>query len=63
MRRIGAGKLELLPRFTVSDLDQIAALYTPGVGYLVSEIVARPEALGELDLTPDLVRTLVKVRR
>lgn len=48
MRRIGAGKLEVLPRFTVSGLDQIAALYTPGVGYLVNEIVARPEALGEL---------------
>ena len=48
MRRIGAGKLEVLPRFTVSGLEEIAALYTPGVGYLVNEIVARPEALGEL---------------
>jgi malate dehydrogenase (oxaloacetate-decarboxylating) len=48
MRRIGAGKLEVLPRFTVSNLDEIAALYTPGVGYLVNEIVARPEAISEL---------------
>lgn len=48
MRRIGAGKLEVLPRFTVSSLEEIAALYTPGVGYLVKEIAARPETLGEL---------------
>ncbi|MGH2443136.1 MAG: NAD(P)-dependent malic enzyme [Chloroflexota bacterium] len=48
MRRIGAGKIEVLPRFTVANLEEIAALYTPGVGYLVNEVAARPEALGEL---------------
>lgn len=48
MRRIGAGKIEVLPRFRVHSLDDVAALYTPGVGYLVEEILARPEALGEL---------------
>lgn len=48
MRRIGAGKVEVLPRFRVHSLDDVAALYTPGVGYLVQEVLARPEALGEL---------------
>lgn len=48
MREIGAGKVEVLPRFRVRSLDDIAALYTPGVGYLVQEVLARPEALGEL---------------
>jgi malate dehydrogenase (oxaloacetate-decarboxylating) len=48
MREIGAGKVEVLPRFRVRSLDDVAALYTPGVGYLVQEVLARPEALGEL---------------
>lgn len=48
MREIGAGKVEVLPRFRVHSLDDVAALYTPGVGYLVQEVLARPEALGEL---------------
>lgn len=48
MRKIGAGKIEVLPRFRVHSLDDVAALYTPGVGYLVQEVLARPEALGEL---------------
>jgi len=48
MRSMGAGKIEVLPRFRVTSLDDIAALYTPGVGYLVQEVLARPEALGEL---------------
>ncbi len=48
MREIGQGKVEVLPRFRVRSLDDVAALYTPGVGYLVQEVLARPEALGEL---------------
>lgn len=45
---VGHGKLEVLPKVVVRDLDDIALLYTPGVGYAVQEILARPEALGEL---------------
>ena len=45
---VGHGKLEVLPKVVVRDLDDIALLYTPGVGYAVREILARPEALGEL---------------
>ncbi len=45
---VGHGKLEVLPKVVVRDLDDIALLYTPGVGYAVKEILARPEALGEL---------------
>lgn len=48
MRKIGRGKLEILPRFVVTELKEIAALYTPGVGYLVNEIIDHPAALGEL---------------
>lgn len=48
MRDIGAGKIEVLPRFQVRSLEDVAALYTPGVGYLVQEVLARPDALGEL---------------
>ena len=44
----GHGKLEVLPKFSVSSLDDIATLYTPGVAYSVQEIIARPEALHEL---------------
>lgn len=45
---VGSGKIEVLPKFQVRSLDDVAALYTPGVGYLVREILERPEALGEL---------------
>ena len=45
---VGHGKIEVLPKFVVRSMDDIAALYTPGVGYLVKEILERPEALGEL---------------
>ena len=45
---VGHGKLEVLPKVVARNLDDIALLYTPGVGYAVNEIVARPEALGEL---------------
>ena len=45
---VGHGKIEVLPKFQVRSLDDVAALYTPGVGYLVKEILERPEALGEL---------------
>lgn len=45
---IGTGKIETLPKVFPSDLADVAALYTPGVGYLVREILERDEALGEL---------------
>lgn len=45
---VGHGKLEVLPKVVARNLDDIALLYTPGVGYAVKEILARPEALGEL---------------
>ena len=45
---VGRGKLEVLPKVVVRNLDDIAILYTPGVAYAVQEILARPEALGEL---------------
>lgn len=45
---VGAGKLEVLPKVVARSLDDIALLYTPGVGYAVKEILARGEALGEL---------------
>ena len=45
---IGQGKIEVLPKFRVRSMEDIAALYTPGVGYLVKEILNREEALGEL---------------
>lgn len=44
----GHGKLEVLPKVSVERLEDLAALYTPGVGYLVKEILERPRALGEL---------------
>lgn len=45
---IGHGKLEILPKVVARNLDDIAVLYTPGVGYAVKEILARESALGEL---------------
>jgi malate dehydrogenase (oxaloacetate-decarboxylating) len=45
---VGQGKIEVVPKFKVRSMDDIAALYTPGVSYLVKEILERPEALGEL---------------
>ena len=45
---VGHGKLEVLPKVVARSLDDIALLYTPGVGYAVNEILARGEALGEL---------------
>jgi malate dehydrogenase (oxaloacetate-decarboxylating) len=44
----GAGKLEILPKVFPKNLLDVAALYTPGVGYLVKEILERDEALGEI---------------
>lgn len=43
----GHGKLEVLPKVTVRTLKDIATVYTPGAGFAVREIVARPEALSE----------------
>ncbi len=45
---VGRGKLEVLPKVVARDLEDIALLYTPGVGYAVKEILAREAALGEL---------------
>ena len=44
----GPGKLEILPKVFPKNLLDVAALYTPGVGYLVKEILERDEALGEI---------------
>jgi malic enzyme len=46
----GHGKLEVLPKFNVNSLDDIATLYTPGVAFSVQEIIARPEAIHELSI-------------
>ena len=45
---IGSGKIETFPKVFPQNLMDVAALYTPGVGYLVKEILERDEALGEL---------------
>lgn len=44
----GHGKIEVLPKVLVGDLEDVATLYTPGVAYSVKEIMERPEALHEL---------------
>lgn len=44
----GHGKLEILPKVTVSSIEDIATLYTPGVGHAVRDIAADAEALHEL---------------
>ena len=41
----GHGKLDVLPKFNVKSLDDIATLYSPGVAYSEQEIIANPEAL------------------
>lgn len=51
----GHGKLEVLPKFTVANLDDVATLYTPGVAYAVQEIIARPEALHELSTKDNMI--------
>lgn len=51
----GHGKLEILPKFTVRSLDDVATLYTPGVGYSVQEIVDRPDALHELSTKDNMI--------
>ncbi len=45
---VGRGKLEVLPKVVARDLDDVALLYTPGVGWAVKEVLARPESLSEL---------------
>lgn len=44
----GHGKLEMLPKITVSSLSDLAVAYTPGVGSVVSDIVAAPDSVHEL---------------
>ena len=44
----GVGKLEMLPKVFPRNILDVAALYTPGVGYLVKAILERDEALGEI---------------
>lgn len=44
----GHGKLENLPKITVSSLQDLADAYTPGVGTAVCDIVANPSAVHEL---------------
>ena len=51
----GHGKLEVLPKFNVNSLDDIATLYTPGVAFSVQEIIARPEALHELSIKDNTI--------
>ena len=51
----GHGKLEVLPKFNVNSLDDIATLYTPGVAFSVQEIIARPEALHELSIKDNAI--------
>ena len=51
----GHGKLEVLPKFNVKSLDDIATLYTPGVAYSVQEIIANREALHELSIKDNTI--------
>jgi malate dehydrogenase (oxaloacetate-decarboxylating) len=51
----GHGKLEVLPKFNVNSVDDIATLYTPGVAFSVQEIIARPEALHELSIKDNAI--------
>jgi malate dehydrogenase (oxaloacetate-decarboxylating) len=51
----GHGKLEVLPKFNVASLGDIATLYTPGVAYSVQEIIARPDALHELSTKDNMI--------
>lgn len=44
----GHGKIEILPKILVGDLDDVATLYTPGVAYSVREIMERSDAVHEL---------------
>lgn len=44
----GHGKLESLPKVTVSSLQDLADAYTPGVGTAVRDIIADPSAIHEL---------------
>lgn len=51
----GHGKIEILPKILVGDLDDVATLYTPGVAFAVREIIDRPEALHELSAKDNTV--------
>lgn len=44
----GHGKLEMLPKISVSSLAELADSYTPGVGAVVTDIVDDPEAVHHL---------------
>jgi len=43
----GHGKIEIMPKVSVSSLAEMAVAYTPGVGHVVRHVIAHPEALGE----------------
>lgn len=41
----GRGKIEILPKVLVSGMEDLAAAYTPGVGYVVRHLLEHPEDL------------------
>ncbi len=51
----GHGKIEILPKVVVRSLEEMAAAYTPGVGFAVQEILARPEAHWEQTAKGNLI--------
>ena len=43
----GHGKIEILPKVTVTNLWDMAVSYTPGVGHVVRRLLEHPEELSE----------------
>ena len=52
---VGHGKIEMLPKVSVSTLAEMAVAYTPGVGHVVRHVLAHPEALGEQTARDNMV--------
>lgn len=42
---VGHGKIEIMPKVSVSTLAEMAVAYTPGVGHVVRHVLAHPEEL------------------
>lgn len=54
----GHGKFEILPKVTVRDFTDVAVAYTPGVGYVVRELVRNPDAVHEQTAKDNLVAVI-----
>lgn len=51
----GRGKIEILPKVLVSNMDDLAAAYTPGVGYVVRHLLDHPEDISLQSTKDNLV--------